>query len=211
MKDSHEILMIACGALAREIETLKQLNQMKFWKIRFLPARWHNHPQKILEGIEKILEETNGRYSRIFVAYADCGNGGMFDRLIENYGVERLPGAHCYESFSGTQNFEKMMVEEPGTFFLTDFLVKTFDQLVFRELGLDRHPELKEEYFRHYKRLVYLAQTVDSELRTKAKQAAELLELKYEYRYTGYGDLETVLNSWKQNSLYGKTDQHLLA
>ena len=135
----------------------------------------------------------------------------MFDRLIENYGVERLPGAHCYESFSGTQNFEKMMVEEPGTFFLTDFLVKTFDQLVFRELGLDRHPELKEEYFRHYKRLVYLAQTVDSELRTKAKQAAELLELKYEYRYTGYGDLKTVLNSWLQTSLYGKTDQHLLA
>ena len=211
MKDSHEILMIACGALAREIETLKQLNQMKFWEIRFLPARWHNHPQKILEGIEKILEETNGRYSRIFVAYADCGNGVMFDRLIENYGVERLPGAHCYESFSGTQNFEKMMVEEPGTFFLTDFLVKTFDQLVFRELRLDRHPELKEEYFRHYKRLVYLAQTVDSELRTKAKQAAELLELKYEYRYTGYGDLKTVLNSWLQTSLYGKTDQHLLA
>ena len=211
MKDSHEVLIITCGALAREIEVLKQLNQMKFWKIRFLPARWHNHPQKILEGIEKILEETNGRYSRIFVAYADCGNGVMFDRLIENYGVERLPGAHCYEFFSGTQNFEKMMVEEPGTFFLTDFLVKTFDQLVFRELGLDRHPELKEEYFRHYKRLVYLAQTVDSELRTKAKQAAELLELKYEYRYTGYGDLKTVLNSWLQTSLYGKTDQHLLA
>ena len=211
MSDSQKTLLIACGALACEMETLKKHNRLESWEIRFLPARWHNHPQKIPHCLETILKEEQGRYSNIWIGFADCGTGGQIDNVIEKYGAKRLSGAHCYEFFSRTQNFEEMMSEEPGTFFLTDFLVKTFDKLVIKELGLDRYPELKEDYFRHYKRLVYLAQTIDSELRSKAQDAADLLELEYEYRFTGYGDLETTLNTWQKTSSYGETNHYILA
>ena len=211
MKQIPQVLMLACGALSREIEALKRQNQMDCWTVRYLPASWHNLPHKIPQGLEENLKKAKNHYSRIYVAYADCGSGGGIDRLIQDYGVERLPGAHCYEFFSGTESFETMMEEEPGTFFLTDFLVKTFEKLVIRELGLDVHPELKNEYFKNYHRLVYLAQTEDSELREKAEKAADQLELQFEYRFTGYGTLETVMNTWQKSKSYGKADQHLLA
>ena len=186
MKQIPQVLMLACGALSREIEALKRQNQMDCWTVRYLPASWHNLPHKIPQGLEENLKKAKNHYSRIYVA-------------------------HCYEFFSGTENFETMMEEEPGTFFLTDFLVKTFEKLVIRELGLDVHPELKNEYFKNYHRLVYLAQTEDSELREKAEKAADQLELQFEYRFTGYGVLETVMNTWQQSKSYGKADQHLLA
>ncbi|MEC8150992.1 MAG: DUF1638 domain-containing protein, partial [SAR324 cluster bacterium] len=118
MKQIPQVLMLACGALSREIEALKRQNQMDCWTVRYLPASWHNLPHKIPQGLEENLKKAKNRYSRIYVAYADCGSGGGIDRLIEDYDVERLPGAHCYEFFSGSENFETMMEEEPGTFFL---------------------------------------------------------------------------------------------
>ena len=131
--------------------------------------------------------------------------------VLEHWQVERLPGAHCYEFYATAGVFHALAVAEPGTFYLTDFLVRYFDRLVIEDLKLDTHPTLRDTLFAHYTRLVYLAQTEDSELREKAEKAADQLELQFEYRFTGYGVLETVMNTWQQSKSYGKADQHLLA
>ena len=191
---SDKILVIACGALAKEITALIQMNNWTHLQLRYLPAKLHNEPKNIPQNIRKYLVNAQNKFSRIFIGYADCGTGGKLDNLLEEFGVQRLPGAHCYEFFSSTQTFSKMLEEEPGSFFLTDFLVKSFEKLIWQGLKINNHPELLNIYFRHYKRLVYLAQTESPVLQTQAKEIAQRLELNYFYRFTGYGALSPSLS-----------------
>jgi hypothetical protein len=158
-----------------------------------LSASLHNTPRDIPHAVEQKIIEAKAEGKSVFIAYADCGTGGLLDKALERHNVERLPGAHCYEFFATSQVFLEMMEQEPTAFFLTDFLVKSFDHLVIKGLGLDRYPELLTTYFGNYKRLVYLAQFRDNALIEKAKLAAQRLGLEFEYRYTGFGDLETSL------------------
>jgi hypothetical protein len=186
-------LIIACGALSREIIALTKLNNWQHIKVQCLPADLHNRPQLIPEKVEAMLVKTQDKYSHIFIAYADCGTGGMLDAVCQKYGVERMPGTHCYGFFSGLENFEQMMEEELGTYFLTDFMVRHFDRIIWEGMGLKKNPELLEMYFAHYKRVIYLAQTSDESLLNKARTQAERLGLAFEVRETGYGLLETSL------------------
>jgi hypothetical protein len=135
--------------------------------------------------VRQVLEETSGRFENTFVAYADCGTSGRLDCVLEEFGIERLPGAHCYEFFAGSERFAELHNEELGTFYLTDFLVRHFDRLVFRALGLDRHPELMALYFGNYKRVVYLGQVHSEERVAQARACADRLGLKFESHFTG--------------------------
>ena len=190
LEPSDKILILACGALAKEIAVIIRLNGWTHLQTRYLPAKLHNVPEKIADELRINLLSTQAKFSRIFIGYADCGTGGKIDSLLEEFKVQRLPGAHCYEFFSGKQTFAKIMKEEIGSFFLTDFLVKAFDKLIWQGMKIDRHPELLEIYFKHYKKLVYLAQAEAPELQTQASEIAERLGLEYEYRFTGYGELK---------------------
>jgi len=185
--------VIACGALAREIVDLKRANGWRHMTVQCLPAELHNYPDKIPDAVRGKIREMRAEYDQVFVAYADCGTGGLLDRVLEEEGVERIPGAHCYQFYAGTPLFESLADAEPGTFYLTDFLARHFDRLIWKGLGMDRHPQLADEYFRNYKLLVYLAQVEDDDLLARARDAAHTLKLEFEYRYTGYGDLERVL------------------
>jgi len=187
------VLLIACGALAREVKTVRKLGGWDHVDIECLPAELHNTPERIPAAIRAKLDAAAGRYGEVFVAYADCGTGGLLDAVLAEYGVERLPGAHCYEFLAGASNFAALHEAEPGTFYLTDFLVRHFDRLVVRSLGLDRHPELLSDYFRNYRRVVYLAQTQSSELEARARSCAERLELAFERDFTGLAPLERAL------------------
>ena len=192
---SDKILILACGALSKEISALIRLNGWSHLKTRYLPAILHNTPEKITEQLRMNLQIAQTKFSRIFIGYADCGTGGEIDSLLDEFGVQRLPGAHCYEFYSGNQSFAGMMDEEPGSFFLTDFLVEAFEKLVWQGMKIDRYPELLEVYFKHYKKLVYLGQTENTELQTQAGKISRRLGLKYEYRYTGYGELAPALSA----------------
>ena len=191
---SDKILVIACGALAKEITALIRMNNWTHLQLRYLPAKLHNEPHNIPQNIRKNLINAQNKFSQIFIGYADCGTGGKLDNLLEEFGVQRLPGAHCYEFFSSNQTFSKMLEEEPGSFFLTDFLVKSFEKLIWQGLKINNHPELLNIYFRHYKRLVYLAQTESQSLQTQAQEIAQRLGLNYLYRFTGYGALTPALS-----------------
>lgn len=198
---AESVLIIACGALAREINQLKVLNGWSHVKLQCLEAELHNRPEKIPGKLRAAIDRYRDQYEHIFIGYADCGTGGEIDRICEEEGLERLPGAHCYAFFAGLTEFDQLAEEEPGSFYLTDFLVRHFARLIIRGLGIDKHPELAEMYFGNYKRLVYLAQTQDPELTVAAKEAAAYLGLEFEYVYTGYGELESGLNvqsiSWQ--------------
>ena len=187
-------LIIACGALAREIQQLIDINSWTDVDVQCLPANLHNRPDQIPDRVLDKVQSNRDRYAHIFVAYADCGTGGLLDSALEALGVERLEGAHCYQFYAGSEVFEQLHDAEPGTFYLTDFLVRHFDRLIIDELGLDRHPELRETFFRNYSRLLYLSQAETPELVTKARRAADRLGLKFEHRPTGFGQLETGLN-----------------
>ena len=187
-------LIIACGALAREIQQLIDINSWTDVDVQCLPANLHNRPDQIPDRVLDKVQSNRDRYAHIFVAYADCGTGGLLDSALEELGVERLEGAHCYQFYAGSEVFEQLHDAEPGTFYLTDFLVRHFDRLIIDELGLDRHPELRETFFRNYSRLLYLSQAETPELVTKARRAADRLGLKFEHRPTGFGQLETGLN-----------------
>ncbi|MEX6500648.1 DUF1638 domain-containing protein [Pseudomonas zhanjiangensis] len=187
------MLIIACGALAREINALVAANGWQQVRLQCLPADLHNHPERIAGAVQDKLGEVGRTGERVFVAYADCGTGGRLDQVLREHGVERLPGAHCYEFYAGERVFAELAAAEPGTFYLTDFLARHFDRLVMRELGIDRHPQLASMYFGHYRRLVYLAQREDPALLQAAERAAEQLGLAFEYRHTGYGDLQVSL------------------
>ena len=192
--------MLACGAIAREVLAVIRLNGWTNVTVRCLPAKLHSRPEKIAPAVDAKLRELSGRYERVFVAYADCGTGGELDKVLERHDVERLPGAHCYGFLTGNAAWEELHEAEPATFYLTDFLARHFDAIVVRGLGLDRHPELLEQYFGNYRRLLYLAQTDDGDLRTRARAAAERLGLEYEERRTGYGDLVPSLTRFVEAS-----------
>ncbi|MHB8400355.1 MAG: DUF1638 domain-containing protein [Candidatus Limnocylindrales bacterium] len=188
------VLVIGCGALAREMVAIVRQAALENVTITCLPATLHNRPGDIPAGVrEKIQAGRAAGFGRIFVAYADCGTGGLLDRVLEEEGVERLAGAHCYEVFAGSRDFAAMMDEEPGTFFLTDFLARNVDRLVFRGLGLDRHPDLLPVYFGNYRRLVYLAQADDPALVAAGRRAATRLGLMFELRPTGLGELRPAI------------------
>ncbi|MBL4756109.1 MAG: DUF1638 domain-containing protein [Rhizobiales bacterium] len=187
------VLVIACGALANEIIALKEINGLAHMSITCLPANYHNTPMKIPDALRAKIHEAKPDYDQIFIAYGDCGTGGALDRVIEEEGVERIGGAHCYAFFAGLEEFDEMHMEHPGTFYLTDFLVRHFDNLVFKGLGLDRFPELMDTYFGNYERLMYLAQTEDEDLTKQAEAAAQRLNLDFARRFTGYGELGAVM------------------
>ena len=193
MEVAGRVLVIACGALAREITALKRANDWSSLDVTCLPPELHNRPEQIPGQVQAAIEAARSRYDQIFVAYADCGTGGELDRVLAAEGVARLPGAHCYEFFATPPVFAALSEAEPGTFYLTDFLVRHFERLVAGSLGLDRHPELAAEYFRHYRRVVYLAQAPDDELTRQAAAVATRLGLTFERRVTGYGGLATGL------------------
>ncbi len=186
-------LVIACGALARELEHLRELNGLACWAIRYLPAELHNTPHEIPERVRELLRRYRAEFDQVLVAYADCGTGGQLDRVIREYGAQRLPGAHCYEVFAGRQRFAELTDEEPGTFYLTDFLVRNFERLVIVGLGLDRHPELLSAYFGNYRRVVYLAQRDDATLTARAREQAERLGLTFHAQPTGLDPLAQAL------------------
>jgi len=188
-------LLIACGALGREIAALRRANGWTALDVRCLPAEWHNRPERIAPAVRAEIRANRDRYARIFVVYGDCGTGGQLDAVLREEGVERLPGAHCYEFLATSQVFAQLAEAELGTFYLTDFLLRHYERLVVRTLGLDRHPELAVEYFRNYRKLVYLAQTERPEAIERARQIADSLGFAFEYRYTGYGELGTRLRT----------------
>ena len=187
------VLVLACGAIAREVLAVVSLNGWTHVDVRCLPAKLHSTPDRIPAAVDAKLTELAGRYERVFVAYADCGTGGALDPVLERHGVERLPGAHCYGFLAGNDAWDAMHEEEPGTFYLTDFLARHFDALVVRGLRLDTHPELLPLMFGNYRRLVYLAQTDDRALDRRAEAAAAFLGLEYERVRTGYGELVPAL------------------
>lgn len=185
------VLVVGCGALGRELALLTR--DLPNVDVRLLPATLHNRPERIPDAVRRRLHELREGYDRVFVAYADCGTGGLLDRVLADEGVERLSGAHCYAFYAGSAAFAALADEEPGTFFLTDFLARSFDRLVWRGLGLDRHPELRDAYFGNYRRVVHLAQADDAGLDAAARRAADRLGLAYERRATGYGELATAV------------------
>jgi hypothetical protein len=184
-----DVLLLACGALAREIVDLIERNRWTAFDLQCLPAKWHNTPDKIVPAIREKIREAKGRYKSIFVLYGDCGTGGELDRLLAEEGIERIDGPHCYAFFSGNAEFERHADDDVTSFFLTDYLAKHFDKLIWAGLGLDRHPELLPLYFGNYTKIVFLAQTRDEDLAKKAMAAAARLGLAYEYRFTGYGEV----------------------
>lgn len=193
---SGRVLIIACGALAREILDLKTANGWDHMDLTCLPAILHNHPEKITTAVRQAVAKHRADYPSIFLAYADCGTGGELFDLCKEMGIEMVKGPHCYSFFEGTEAFETRTKEQIDAFYLTDFLVRQFEAFVWTPLGLDRHPELRDMYFGNYKTLVYQAQTDDPELTRKAQDCARRLGLNFERHQTGYGDLATTLGAW---------------
>jgi hypothetical protein len=189
------LVIVGCGALARELLALTR--GIPGVRVEGVDARLHMQPARIADAVAAKVEkvrERDGRDVRIFVAYADCGTAGTLDAYLEREGLDRIEGAHCYEFYAGAAAFEALQEEELGTFYLTDFLARQFDSIIWTGLGLDRHPELLPDYFGAYKRLVYLAQSDDPELTTHARAAADRLGLAFERRATGFGDLATSIH-----------------
>jgi len=192
---SERLLVIACGALAQEITALKTRYGWDHLDLKCIDAKLHNQPAKIPARLREKIRRNKANYDNIFVAYADCGTGGEIDKIIEEEGIQRLPGAHCYQFFAGEARFTQIAEEEPGTFYLTDFLAQHFDQFVTKPLKLVEHPELRDAYFGNYRRLVYLSQTDNEALMLAAKQAAKQLDLTFEHVSCGYGELESSLQT----------------
>ncbi len=189
------LLVIACGAIAHEIVALKRANAWNLLDVRCLPAELHNRPERIPDAVRAAIQAARERYASIFVAYGDCGTGGLLDAVLALERVERIPGAHCYEFFATSPVFAALADAEPGTFYLTDFLRIHFERLVIRGLGLDRHPELFGAYFGNYRRLMYLSQAPDPPAIEAARAIAMRLALAFEHRDTGYGTLAASLRA----------------
>jgi hypothetical protein len=185
------VLLLACGALAYEIIALKKTHGWDHLDLQCLPAIFHNHPEKITPAIEDAVTKYRADYASIFVVYADCGTGGQLFEKCNELGVSMVEGPHCYSFFETNAAFEAR--DEMTAFYLTDFLVRQFDAFVWEPLGLERHPALRDMYFGNYTKLVYQAQTDNADLQAKAASCATRLGLDYEYRFTGYGDLESSL------------------
>lgn len=187
------ILLIACGALAREILDIKAANGWDHMDLTCLPAKYHLYPEKITEEVHKSVEKHRTAYDRIFVVYADCGTGGLLEAACKELGVEMVAGPHCYSFFEGNDRFAELADSEFTAFYLTDFLVRQFDAFVWKPMGLGKHPELRDMLFGNYEKLVYQAQTDDPDLTQKAQDCAVRLGLRFERRFTGYGDLPGAL------------------
>ena len=194
MKHKKDILIIGCGALAHEVREIIKLNDWDNVRLQCLNADLHNTPKILPAKIKESIDSNINDYSKIFIAYADCGTGGLIDLILKDYDIERLDGAHCYEFYSGSSVFEELSEKEIGTFYLTDFLVKNFDRLVIDGLGIQKYPALKEDYFKNYKNVVYLAQKQDNVLESKARECADYLNLEFSALFTGLDNLENQLN-----------------
>ncbi len=204
MAQIEAVLVIACGALAREINHLKMSNGWDHLHLRCLDAKLHNRPELIPYELREEISRCKSDYKKIFVAYADCGTGGAIDRLLAEEGIERLPGAHCYQFYAGANRFADLANAEPGTFYLTDFLARHFNSLVVEALKLEQHPQLRDEIFGNYRKLVFLSQLPDNELMREAKAAAEYLQLEFEHVQTGFGELETSLQEQLAGSVLSR-------
>ena len=190
------VRVIGCGMIAREILAVCEQLKLDHIDLKCLPAMWHHYPDKIAPGVEKaILDARSEGFENIFVAYADCGTGGMLDKVCEEQGVERIAGPHCFSFYMGNQTFDDQSDDLITSFFMTDFLARHFETFFVKPMGLDRHPELRDMYFGNYTKLIYLAQTDDPALDDNAEKAAAFLKLDYERRSTGYGDLAPALGS----------------
>ena len=187
------VLLLACGALAREILFLLPPERFPGIDLHCLPATLHNRPERIAPALRAALLERAGGYDRILIGYGDCGSGGEIDAVAAEFGAARLPGPHCYAFFSGVASFAEREDADMRAFFLTDFLARHFETLVWEGLGLDRHPALRDAYFGNYETVVYLAQTEDAALTASARAAAARLGLGFERRFVGFGDLATAL------------------
>ncbi|NOD33984.1 MULTISPECIES: DUF1638 domain-containing protein [unclassified Ruegeria] len=194
--ESGRILLIACGALAKEILDIKSRNGWDHMALTCLPAILHVHPERITQAVEDAVAKHRDQFDKIYVVYADCGTGGLLQQACEKLGVEMVKGPHCYSFFEGNQAFEARGEDETTAFYLTDFLARQFDAFVWKPLGLDRHPELRDMYFGNYTKLIYQAQIDDPDLTERARECADRMGLEFERRFTGYGDLETTLSDW---------------
>lgn len=202
MSNSAPILVITCAAIAREVNEIKKLGCWEQMDLQAITADLHSRPEKIPAAVAERIDRARDQYQHIFVAYGDCGTSGELDRVLEERGVKRLPGAHCYDFLAGRENYQKMQDDEPGTFYLTDFLAQHFQRLVIEILGIDRHPELKQMYFGNYTRLVYLAQTESEELTALARAAADELGLRFERVFTGMGEMVPSLDAAMQEAMW---------
>ena len=192
----ERVLVIACGMIAREVLASKDRLGLDHIDLTCLPAEFHYYPDRIPPAMDKaIVEAKQAGYRHIFAGYADCGTGGMLDVVLQKHGVERVAGPHCFAFYQGAAAFEAIGDGDMLTFYMTDFLCRQFDAFFMKPLGLDRHPELIADYFGNYEKVVYLAQTNDVQLDKVAEDAAKLLGLAYERRFTGYGDLPAALES----------------
>ena len=196
----NRLLLIACGALAREVLALIKANGWDHIDLQCLPAKLHLYPDQIVTEVERAVIRNQSSYSRIFVVYADCGTGGQLQAKCKQLGVEMIEGPHCYSFFEGNAAFAARAEDEITAFYLTDFLVKQFDAFVWKPMGLDRHPELRDMLFGNYTKLIYQAQTDDPVLVDKARACADRLGLAFEHRFTGYGDLEQALQNQAQKA-----------
>ena len=187
------VLVIGCGALANELVALTRRSGFDGIDVTCLPASLHMRPSEIPAAVERRIRERGPGYASIFVAYADCGTGGLLDAVLEDAGVERIPGAHCYEFYAGSAEFERLSEDEPGTFYLTDFLARNFERLVIHGLGLDGHPGLLPAYFGNYRRVVYLSQAGDPATMAAARAAADRLGLEFRHHPTGLGGLRSAM------------------
>ncbi|ESX92634.1 MULTISPECIES: DUF1638 domain-containing protein [unclassified Mesorhizobium] len=188
------LLVIACGMIAREVLAVKEQLKLDHLDLTCLPAEFHFYPDRIAPAMDKAIEKAKAEgYSNIFVGYADCGTGGMLDRVLEKHGVERMAGPHCFAFYQGMDAYAKVADDDMMSFYMTDFLCRQFDAFFMKPLGLDKHPELIKDYFGNYQKLIYIAQTDDPELDKVAEKAAKMLGLAYERRSTGYGDLTAEL------------------
>lgn len=190
---ANRVLVLACGALARELKAVARLHELGGVTVECLPASLHNRPELIPDAIRSKLEKVRHNYDHVLIGYADCGTAGLIDDLCEQEGLERLPGAHCYGFFAGNDRFAAIHDDDPTAFYLTDFLVRHFERIVLEGLGITAHPELLDMYFGNYTRLIYLAQTDDPRLDVRARAAADALGLSYERIDAGYGELEETL------------------
>ena len=195
-RGTGSVLLIACGALGREIIQLIELNEWRHFDVACLPAKLHNTPDLIPEAVRQKIRSARDRYGKVLVLYGDCGTGGLLDQVLaEEGGVERIGGPHCFSFFAGNDAFEARAEDDMTTFFLTDYFCRHFDKLVWQGFGLDRRPDMLAFVFGNYRKLVYIAQTEDPSLAAQAEAAAERLGLAYEYRFVGYGDLDTFMKS----------------
>jgi hypothetical protein len=186
------VALVACGALA---QPCAEVVARRGWPVDVvpLPPLLHNHPERIAVEVERVAEDLQQRYATVVVGYADCGTYGALDEVCDRRGLARLEGLHCYDLYGGAERLQAMFEAEPGTYVLTDFLVRSFDRTVVAELGLDRYPELRDDYFGHYTRLVWLAQQPDEDLRARAERAARLIGLPLTEVPTGHSGLEHAL------------------